>query len=90
MHCKPLKRGKVHEHLDAQLRYTEKKPCCGVAFFEAMRRANAELLADLAARLDRVDGEASALLARMVREGRAWADLALQTHYGMYPPTLQP
>jgi len=65
-------------------------PAALLAFFEAIRRANAELLADLAARLDRVDGEAAALLARMVREGRAWADLALQTHYGMCPPTLQP
>ena len=57
-----------------------------LAFFEAMRRANAPLLADIAKRLDGVAGWAAALLAHLVRGGRAWADLALQTHYGTDEP----
>jgi hypothetical protein len=57
-----------------------------LAFFEATRWANAELLADAAKRLDRVSGQAAALLANLVRGGRAWADLALQTHYGTDEP----
>jgi hypothetical protein len=57
-----------------------------LAFFEATRRANAELLADAAKRLDRVAGQAAALLANLVRGGRAWADLAIQTHYGTDEP----
>ncbi len=57
-----------------------------VAFFEAMRRANAQLLADIAKRLDGVAGWAAALLAHLVRGGRAWADLAMQTHYGTDEP----
>lgn len=62
-------------------------PAALLAFFEATRRANAALLADLAARLDGVAaGSAAALLADLVRRGRAWADLALQTHYGADEP----
>jgi hypothetical protein len=57
-----------------------------LAFFEAMRRVNAGLLVDIAARLDGVAGAAAALLAGMVRGGRAWSDLALQTHYGADEP----
>jgi hypothetical protein len=57
-----------------------------LAFFEAMRRVNAKLLTDTARRLDGVAGWAAALLAHLVRSGRAWADLALQTHYGADEP----
>jgi hypothetical protein len=57
-----------------------------LAFFEATRRVNAELLADIAKRLDGVAGWAAALLANLVRRGRTWADLAIQTHYGTDEP----
>lgn len=53
-----------------------------LAFFEAVRRANAPLLAAVELRLGRVGTAVSATLASFVREGRAFADLALQTHYG--------
>jgi hypothetical protein len=57
-----------------------------LAFFEATRRVNAELLVGIAVRLDGVGGNGAALLAHLVRGGRAWADLALQTHYGTDEP----
>jgi hypothetical protein len=63
-------------------------PLAYVAFFEALRRANRQLLTELAERwesLAAVSADetcAAATLARLVREGKAFADLALQVHYG--------
>lgn len=53
-----------------------------LAFFEAVRRANRPLLAAAESRLVHIGGTISTTLASYVREGRVFADLALQIHFG--------
>ena len=90
-HCKTQLRSctKPFNSMNPRVHLDYEKPAAPqtlVSFFEAMRRVNRVLLNRLVVQWEALNIQAASGLAKKVRDGRAFGDLAVQVHYGDREP----